>query len=211
MTRKHKLIIGGAAAAVVAIILAQILGTIVTKDRKPLKEFTSEIGRFTIQMPPAVRREHESIDTKLGMLESTRYGSRSKFVQFLVIYYDYPPQYMRETDAAAILKGAAEGIAGNVGGTIKKQEAFIHNGTAAREVKVKAAKGLWLRSRVMLVGPRLYQLMALSNGRHINDRKIDDVFDSFQLIEQPEPEAPEVPAEPDSSADSSVAEPDTTA
>ena len=119
MSKKTRLIVVGVLVGLVAIVLAQVLGSLVTADRGKLKTFTSQVGRFMVQMPPAVQREHETIDTRLGVLESTRFGSRSKFAQFLVIYYDYPDEYMANTDAAAILKGAAEvivtdGFTGNI-------------------------------------------------------------------------------------------------
>ncbi|MBD3243567.1 MAG: hypothetical protein GF331_23460, partial [Chitinivibrionales bacterium] len=141
MTSKQRMIIIGVVAGIGALIAAQIVGTLLTRDRSPLSRFTTEVGGFSVMLPTGVSTETDVIDTKLGELEYVMYEARSKYIQFLVAYTDYPASYIEDSSPAELLKGAAKGAAANINGKLTKEESFLHNDVAVREVRVKGPKG----------------------------------------------------------------------
>lgn len=185
MTAKQRTIVIGVVAGVAALAAAQLVGTVLTRDRSALSPFSTDVGGFTVMLPTGVSTETDAVETKLGNLEYVMYKARSKYVQFLVAYTDYPQSYIDETNPAELLSGAAKGAAANINGKLVKEESFLHNDIAVREIRVKGPRGVHMRCRVMLVGNRMYQVMALSNRRHIGDRKVDEVLQSFKLTERP--------------------------
>ncbi len=185
MTRRTRTLVIGIAAALVAIVAAQMLAGFITRDRTPLTRFSSNAGRFSMMLPPGVAREFDTVQTEFSTIEVTKYKVRSKFVQFLVSYFDYPRGYMERNEPAQILKNAAKGAVSNFEGKLLDERAFLHDNTAAREVKAKAGQGIYMRCRVLLIGNRMYQLMALSTRRHISDRKVDEAFNSLDVLPKP--------------------------
>ncbi len=186
MTSKQRMIGIGAIAGIAALVAAQIIGTFLTRDRTPLSRFTTDVGGFSVMLPTGVSNETDVVETKLGELEYVMYKARSKYSQFLIAYTDYPPDYIDDSNPADLLVGAAKGAAANINGKLTKEESFLHNDIAVREVHVKGPNRVHMRCRVMLVGNRLYQVMALSNRRHVGDSKVDEVLESFQLTGTPD-------------------------
>ncbi len=204
MTRNTRMIVGGVAAALVAVAAAQLLGNLITRDRVALTRFSSDEGRFAMMLPPGASTEEDTLQAEFGTLKVTTVRSRSKFIQFLVSYFDYPPDYMVRSKPADILAGAAQGVVSNLEGELLDERAFLHDGVATREVRAKTSRGLYMRCRVLLVDNRMYQLMALSTRSHIKDRKVADVFNSLDVIRKPEAKpaavAASAPGRPDDSA-----------
>lgn len=183
--QKVKVVLVGLGIAVVCILAAEALRAVVMRDRTPLTPFSSEVGRFKVMLPPGIATETDEVDTKLGTLRQTMYKARARYIQFLIAFTDYPDEYMSSTKPAEILAGAAKGAAGNINGKLKREEAFVSNGLATRQIWVKAPKGIHMRSRLALVGNRMYQVTALARRRHIFDRKVSDVFESFEVLAAP--------------------------
>jgi len=192
--QRVKVVLVGLGIAVVCIVAAEFIRGAVTRDREPLTPFKSDVGRFKVMLPAAVSTETDQVETTMGPVRQTMYKARAKYIQFLVAYTDYPDQYMATTKPADILAGAARSAASGVNGKLKREEAFVSNGLATRQVWVRAPKGVHMRSRLTLVGSRMYQVTALAQRRHVFDRKIEDVFASFEVL--PAPAA--APTAPDS-------------
>lgn len=207
---RNKLILQITGALVAVILVMQGVEYLLSKDGTPLTKINSEPGRFSVLLPQGnVRTDSDEVPTKLGTLEYHTYRARGKFIQYIVSYIDYPQQYMDETGSGEVLKAAAAGAVSNANGTLVNEKTFMHKGQAVREISIRAGKGVRMKSRLLLVGNRMYQVMALTNARHINDKKINQVFESFDVTPAPAQPAP-VPAATDSSAvsaDSAVAPP----
>jgi hypothetical protein len=165
---------------------------VVTRDRVPLTPFSSVVGRFKVMLPPSVATETDEVDTKMGLIRQTMYKARAKYIQFLIAFTDYPAEFMAQNKPADILAQNAR----SAEGTLAREKAFLSKGVATREIWVKMPRGVHMRSQMMLVGNRMYQVTALAQRRHIFDRKIDDVFASFEVLPAP----PTAPASADSAA-----------
>jgi hypothetical protein len=171
----------------VCIVAAELVRAVVMRDRAPLTAFSSEVGRFRVMLPPGIATETDETDTRLGMLRQTMYKARAKYIQFLVAFTDYPAEYMAQTKPADLLAETARSAAGNIRGKLKSEKAFVSKGQAIREIWVQAPKGIHMRSRLMLVGDRMYQVTALARRRHVFNRKIDEVFESFEVLPGSQP------------------------
>lgn len=172
-------------------------------DRTELKPYVSEYGRFSVMLPAKVGKQSETVSTKMGDIYTTQYNARAKYIQFTIVHLDYPDEYMQNTNPATILEAAPDDIAARLGGKVKKKTKFIQNDVAVHDARIKAQKGLWVRSRVLLSGNRMYQLMAFCTKRHAREKKIDEVFDSFTIL-QPDPDTePSQAPEAEEAADQS--------
>ncbi len=187
MKKNVRLAVVGVAALVAVYVAMSIVQNIRSRDRAPLAPFNSEVGRFTVLLPQGVRTEVDLLETKIGQLEFHTYEAQSKSVKFVIAYVDYPPDYVEQTGSGQLLKNAAQSSADNFNGRTIDEKAFMLGEQAVREVLIKAPKGVYVRSRIIIIGNRLYQTMAISTRRHIRDRKVEDVFGSLSISVPPPP------------------------
>jgi hypothetical protein len=204
MKKFHKILAIGLGVAAVAAISIEVTAWATSRDPVKLQPYTSEEGRFTAQLPPGVEVEVDTLKTAVGELPVHMLRTRTKFVQYMLVYTDYPDDYMAKGGPGEILKAAAKGAADNIGGKLVRQKAFIEKGQAVREVRVRGRKGMQMRSHLTLVGNRMYQVMAITSLRHINDKTISTVLSSFEP--KPAPPAPPPAAVADTLADTAAAD-----
>jgi len=197
MTKNVRLAVVGIVSLVVVFALSSTISRYMARDKASLAPFNSEVGRFSLSLPQGVSTETDMLETKIGTLAFHTYKARSKFVQFVVAYVDYPAEYIQETGAGQLLKNAAQSAADNFGGKAIEEKAFMKDDQAVREVLIKAKKGVYARSRISIVGNRLYQVMAISTRRHVQDKKVEEVFSSLKFAPAP---AEPVPPPADSAA-----------
>lgn len=177
--------IATAVAAITAAIVAAVVGQLTTgfmqKDFSGLKEFKSPDNSFTVMLPKDVREEKQAVNTQLGPIEFLSYNAKAKHQQFTIAYSDYPDSFVAATDPKILLDGSRDGAVRNIQGTLLSETIIDLKGHAGRELRIEGPQKIVLKSRIYLVGKRLYQIMAVSEPDHSFDKKIDEVFSSFKI------------------------------
>jgi hypothetical protein len=180
-SKKATTLIGVITAAIVAAVVGQLTNGFMQKDFAELKEFKSPDSSFTIMLPKGVKEGKQTVSTDIGTINFISYNVKAKHQEFTVAFSDYPDSYISTTDPQMLLDGSRDGAIGNIQGKLLK-ESFIHmNRHPGRELQIESPQKLILKSRIYLVGNRLYQIMAVSKPDHASDKEIEEVFNSFMI------------------------------
>lgn len=126
-----------------------------TKDLKTLKG-----DGFSVSMPGTPTRSEQSVPTPRGTVKAISYTSDSRDQAFSIGYTVLP------SGVTGDLKGAIEGGATNVGGTVRDEKNTTFQGFKARDARITGAadnKGT-LFVRAILAKDRLYVLQYIGDG-----------------------------------------------
>ncbi len=174
-----KSIIGYAVGFVIAYaIISFFTGGDKLKDFEP---FHNEEGRFTVLFPGEPERKLEQVQTPIGTLELVMYNAGSKKTGFIVGYADYPQEMIDNSSVDKMLDGARDGAVANVEGELVSEKVLDFYSNQAREIEVKVPKQGTIKARLILIGNRLYQVMAISQSKSILEERSPEFFDSFKV------------------------------
>ena len=129
-----------------------------TKDLATLKG-----DGFTVSMPGKPTRSEQSVPTPRGTVKAISYTSDSRDQAFSIGYTVLPKGVTGD------LKGAIEGGATNVGGTVRDVKNTPYQGYKARDARITGAadnKGT-LFVRAILAKKRLYVLQYIGDGANL--------------------------------------------
>jgi hypothetical protein len=178
-----------AGAIILATVALRVGHALVTADYAKLVAYSSPQGGYEVLLPPQPTTAEQQVDASIGQLQFNTVHANAKYMQFVVGYTDYPAAYIAATDPGTLLDGASAGFAGSINGKQLTRTAFTFRGFEARDVTVKVSRRMYVSCRILLAGNRLYQIIAVSNARHIHDAKVKRVLDSFRVT-QPLPTPP---------------------
>jgi hypothetical protein len=160
---------------------------------KPLaagKAFTSPEGRFRVRFPEAPRERTQKVTSLAGPIEVHMFGVDRGDVAYLAFYNDYsvdPAQLDPEGVLEAVVQGALSTSKARL--TAKRD---VHLGDyPGREYRAELAlpdgRAATSKSRIYLVGTRLYQVLVVSAQGKEDAKAIDAFLDSFALVKPPTP------------------------
>ncbi len=146
--------------------------------------FTSDKGKFTVEMPATPKESTQSVDTALGKIELTLYTAQVGTSAYLATFSDYP-DVMSKADPAKVLDGAMNGAVTNVSGKILSSSDITINGNPGKEFsaegKITNPGDGSVRGRIYLVKTRLYQLIVVGLKDQIPTADADRYLQSFKL------------------------------
>lgn len=145
------------------------------------KLYRSDEGRFSISLPGKPERMVQKTDTSMGALESVMYQAGSDKIGFIAGYVDYPPKMFENTDIEKMLDVARDGAIQNIKGKLLNENVLDFHGNPGRELEVELPNKATLKSRIILINNRLYQVMAISNSKKTLNTNCPKFFDSFKV------------------------------
>ena len=145
--------------------------------------FHSDEGRFSILFPGEPERKLQQEKTPIGTVEFVMYQAGSKEIGFMVGYVDHPQSMFEgpNVDIEEMLDGARDSAVQNVKGILENEKVLDFHGNPGREIEIKVPKKATIRVRVVLIGNRLYQVMAVSESKSALKEKAPKFFDSFEV------------------------------
>jgi hypothetical protein len=161
------------------------------------QEVRSAEGAFRVQFPGEARYDATEVPTRVGTIRMHRWILEIGNTAYQIIYADYPEAYVRATTPDAMLESALtqmrEGI--RPGAAFESVIPFAVAGGTGRE-HVTDIGGTMMKGRSMLVGTRLYQVLAgvPSTERAARSAQIDRFLNSFVLTPLTIAPAPAAPA-----------------
>jgi len=145
------------------------------------KPYRSVEGRFSILLPGKPERELQQVDTSTGALEFIIYQAGSEKIGFVVGYVDYPQKMFENVDIKQMLDAARDGVVQKVNGKLEYEKALDFHGNTGIEIEIKVPKKATIKARVILIGNRLYNLMAVSESKRTLNKNCPKFFDSFKV------------------------------
>ena len=164
--------------AVISVIIYFVRGGDKLKEFEP---YHSKEGRFSVLFPGEPERKLQQVDTPAETLEFVMYSAGSKKTGFIVAYVDYSQEMMKNADIKKMLDGARDGAVRNINGRLEKEKVLDFHGKPGRELEIMAPKKAIIKARLILIGNRLYQMMAISQSNRILEEKTPEFFDSFKV------------------------------
>ena len=168
---------------VFALSAAAVLGCGAPVTQSPMREVQSTTGGFAVLMPVTSSEE----DTEMSnapplMVDENFLRVDTGREAFLVTWNDFD---QLEGPAETILDGARDSAFAEVGGSTIFEETVSLEGFPGRALNIDVAGGeLNYRSRVYLVGLRLYQVTWTGPLEESTSIRVRRFFDSFRLLEQ---------------------------
>ena len=174
--------------AAAAIALAAASGAAcVGPDFSAWKPYSPEGAAFTVSMPGTPVKEHKLAKNPGGNLETDIYSLDLAGGGFLTITDAVLPSGLDlEAGSAEMLESSMARIVESASGRLLYSRDVTISGYAAREVDVEVPTsvvegGGRLRARVVLAGPRMYELIGVVPKRRTAEVELAHFLDSFTL------------------------------
>ncbi len=142
-------------------------------------------GGFTVLAPPNVKPAAKDMSTPLGKLTFRAYYSGQGDIAFVVLYTDYPAGSLRKYTASQILTSARNTAVAQVFAKVQSDKAVTFKGYPARDLLMSATnRDAVIRCRMVLVGRRLYEVMAAWPTKMAKDPSVDRFLSSFRIVKR---------------------------
>jgi hypothetical protein len=150
-------------------------------DMPEYKQFASSAGRYKVLFPGAVKTEAQDLKTDRGPLkltiDSVEFGDEAVFC---VTFLDYPEEAAK-SDPVKRLDKIRDGNKGAKGKVLTEKAVTVGpEKYPGREVLIEKPDAV-VRNRIVLAGPRLYQVMIEGPKAFVTSADADRFFDSFQV------------------------------
>lgn len=149
-------------------------------DQPDWIEFSPQDGGFSITMPDKPSQQTLPHKTENGQTSSPLYELTKGAFKYVITYMDYPFSVEGNERDKLLDMGAEAGIT-NVGGKVVSNTPISLGSYPGREVKGEM-QGVLYRSRVYLVGQRLYLLIVWMPSNKTNPENAAKFLESFKLV-----------------------------
>ena len=130
------------------------------KKQETLIDYSSDAGRFSVQMPGSPKMITDSLQTAVGTVNMYIFIFEKTDISYMVAYCDYPRSAIENFDPNQLFDNARNAALRELGGSILSEKDFNFNGYSAREIKFEAKFGLVVGQIVYLLADnRFYQVM----------------------------------------------------
>lgn len=166
------------------LLLAPAALTAAGRDTDDWVDFSPKGGKCTVKLPGKPKDMTREVDTPGGKLKVSIWGyEQGADGAYLISYTDFPEGTVDADDTDAFFERVQGGIIGSGKGKLtSSKNTKFQKKYPARDIRytVPTIKGTG-RVRMVLVGDRLYQLMALGNEEFMGSEDVDFYFNSFKL------------------------------
>ncbi|MCA9518907.1 MAG: hypothetical protein KC635_28420, partial [Myxococcales bacterium] len=143
---------------------------------------------FEVRFPAGYypSKADQPIPTAAGELKAVVWTAEGSTDAFVTSFTDMPKELLAGSNADTMVRNAANGALGGIGGTSDKEEHFKLEGYPGLRVWYHGAiegQPVYGRIDAVFVPPRLYQTIYLAdNAGAVRGKRATDFFDSFRLV-----------------------------
>lgn len=140
----------------------------------------SSAGRFEVSLPGPARTSQESLYTSAGTLKQQQFLVNLGQRAFMVTYVDYPEANVRELGPGKVFENIREGVRADGAADLRHAKLKLgrHPGCA---LSYRKEGRFWVKSRLYLVGRRLFQL-TVSGQKPLDPDEVGRFFESFKIL-----------------------------
>ena len=162
-------------------LVGLVAGVAGAADPAPeFKPFASSAGRYKVLFPGGVRTETTEVKTPAGPATVTLDAAKAGETTFLVSFVDVPDSVAQQP-AGPRLEKVRDANKGADGTLLADKELTVGDEKyPAREVLIGKPDGT-LRTRIVIAGNRLYQVMARGPRAAVTGADADRFFASFEV------------------------------
>lgn len=173
------------APGAVAATLRDMIDQPIAEGRLPgaWREYSSADGQFALLLPGTPQETLQVVETDLGLIEFHRFVVELGSGTYLAAYGDYPVGTVEPRDPEELLTAIQASVTANLQGVLLAEASYSVADYPGRAVRIAVQEGQGqIRLRLLLVGKRLYQIMAVGTPEIMSHSTTDQFLDSFQLI-----------------------------
>lgn len=166
---------------------------------KAWKEFTSAGGRFAVLLPGLPSEGVRKIETAVGQLDMHAIHLHAA-ADYVIFYTDYPQDLEDQSMSKRALDEGRDGGVKNVKGRVLEEKEITLEAHPGRYLRVETGNGLTIRSKLIIVGKRLYNLAVFTNDTaapegilKFHEEIATRFLDSFRLLTDTEVAAQSTP------------------
>ncbi len=146
------------------------------------QDFIARDASFRVQTPGALVETTDTTETSFGLVRSVRYLHSEDGGSFGVSYADYPRALVRRTNSKKLLDEARERALTSLDAKLVREQNIAFGPYAGRSLLLESAGGtITVQSRLILVGARLYHVVAVTDRDEADSPDVLRFLDSFQL------------------------------
>ena len=145
----------------------------------PWKEFTSQEGKFTVNMPGQPSYTTQAVPTTEGSVQVHTYLISHGVMAYGVMYNTVASEV---ADAQQFLDVRRDNALATVKGTLISEKNISIDGHPGREVKLKTGDNIQYTGRLFLVNDRFYQVISTAPGGVNAEAAMLKFLDSFKLL-----------------------------
>ena len=164
-------------------LIALLLALPAAASGQEFKPFASGAGRYKVQFPGTVKTVTTDVQAGKDTLKLTLDSVELKGgITFTVSYID-APEDVAKRPAGPRLEKVRDAIRGEKGTVVEDKEIMLPLGEEkfpGREVLFETPNG-FLRNRMVIVGPRLYQIMVQGSKEVVTSETASKFVTSFEL------------------------------
>lgn len=146
------------------------------------KWFTSKEGRFQILMPRAPAKTSKPVQSAAGTLQLYTIAADSENASYIVMYVDYPEQFVKQRTAAVVLSKACANAEASTASKELSRKSMALGANPGLEVKLQSPQGTLATVRLYMVNARLYQIVCGTNAKTASTLQFGKFLDSFKLL-----------------------------
>jgi len=156
--------------------------------QKAWQEFDCVHGNFTVSFPGKPHHEVQTHDTPTGQLEQQMFFVEDDCrTAYVVVYADIPAHSVEMINLEQSLDAARDGVVASYGGRLTNETRILLGAYPGREfsfVGTMENRRFTGRSRMFLVGLRLYQLAVIVGGQEtaLDKHDAENFLLSFDLL-----------------------------
>lgn len=161
---------------------AALCGLLMLAAPAAAEQANNTLFDFSANFPCQSQTMPQTVNTPLGTIQVNLFICELDNHAFGVSVADYPAGTVTDDNIDSLLAGAAAGSAANVQGTVRDIQPFTLGRYVGREAIIDSnAMGMTIRTRIFLVGDRLYQVMAVMPSNQENAPAAIGFLNSFRI------------------------------
>lgn len=148
----------------------------------------SATGRFLVVAPTKLAETTQSVDVpNIGKTDVHNFTGQHGNAAYYISYSDYPVEIVQRIDPNKMLEGSRDGANQSINGKITADASILLGGYPGREFTMEGkdenGQSITIKSRIILVDNRLYQIMVVTPTGTSDNSSSNAFFQSFELID----------------------------
>ncbi|OYQ62812.1 hypothetical protein B9G53_20485 [Pseudanabaena sp. SR411] len=157
-----------------------------TTNSNTWQDYTSEAGKFSVQMPNKPEERSEERKTDIATVKMNMAVSEFNDSAYFASYADFPEQFP-DSEIQPRLNEAMKGIVGGLKGTVKSSKESKLGKASCRDFeasgKIQAIDALFKGRICLSDNRRFYQMFVLAPATKFSNADVDRFITSFKINE----------------------------
>jgi len=150
--------------------------------------FESREGGFSVLVPASLQEKTQDVESGFSKMTVHAFIGGTDLLRYFISYLDYDDEVLAELKADEILRQAQAQLVSSPDAVVLAEAEITLDGYPGREITFDTGEEsnpeLTVKARLLLVGPRLYQIMVMVPKGDVSTVSSNEFLQSFTLLPQ---------------------------